>query len=268
MTTEELQRARRFAEKLVVRGGTSALKAMDTVKVVDETHGADVTTDADKAIEQEMRRRIVKEYPAHAICGEEGGGELRDEPTWFLDPIDGTAAYARHFPLFCSVAALQIGMDVVVGAVYNPMTKELFSAAKGLGASCNGSPINVAATATLDHATIVATNPRLDNLDRFQRTTALWEKLFRSSFRVRDFGNHNLSLSWVAKGSVDALVHTVGLKKGWWDCAAGICIALEAGAEVVDFNGQPFTVAHAKEPFIAASPVIADQLLVLVDNKN
>ncbi len=67
-----------------------------------------------------------------------------------FDPIDGTTNYAHGLPIFCSSLALEIDGEIVVGAVYDPTRRELFTAERGHGAWLNGSPLRVSSADDVD----------------------------------------------------------------------------------------------------------------------
>lgn len=261
MNREQLAKARTFAEELVTRSGERIRAAHHRYAITRVGPSYDVTTDLDIEDEKKMIREIGKAYPDHSVLGEESGGTVGDEPTWILDSIDGTKYYVRNVPLYCSVAALQIGNDVVVGAIYNPRTNELYSAAQGLGATMNGRPIAVSKLTDLEQAMVDITNPTMESLNSNPGQSALFERLASVTYRVRDLGHVNYGLCQVAAGGFDAYVNILGLKKGWWDAAAGICIATEAGARAVTFHGAPVTIAEAKQPFIVAPPQLIEPIL-------
>src|SRR5512138_2056735 len=93
----------------------------------------DVVTEMDREVERFIRDAIARRYPGDAIIGEEDGG--RDgERLWLIDPIDGTANYARGLPRYCvSIGYLEHGV-ATLGAIYDPSHDWLYSAAKGEGA--------------------------------------------------------------------------------------------------------------------------------------
>jgi len=263
MTVDQLIAARKFAERLVMRSGERIRASHNSAKVTRIGPGCDVTTELDIEDEKEMIREIRETYPDHAVFGEESGGTISDRPTWILDALDGTKYYVRNVPLYFSAAVLQVGTETVVGAVYNSRTDELFSAAQGCGATLNGTALHVPDRPDLSQAMVTVTNPTMEtmksNPDQFKQ----FERLARAVYRVRDFGHQNYSICLVGSGGLDAHVNIHGLKKGWWDAAAGICIATEAGAQALTFKGKPMTIAHATEPFVVAGPKLAGRIVEL-----
>lgn len=89
---------------------------------------------------------LKQHFPTHKFIGEEtsattGDFELTDEPTWIVDPVDGTTNFVHGFPSVCVSIGLTIGKIPTVGVVYDPIIDELFTGIDGKGAFLNGKPI-------------------------------------------------------------------------------------------------------------------------------
>jgi myo-inositol-1(or 4)-monophosphatase len=69
--------------------------------------------------------------------------ELTDEPTWIIDPVDGTMNFVHGYPNVCVSVALWVNKVAEIGIIYNPVLELFFSARRGQGAFLNGKPINV-----------------------------------------------------------------------------------------------------------------------------
>lgn len=50
---------------------------------------------------------------------------LTDEPTWLVDPLDGTTNFVHRFPFVCVSIGLAIKKVQVLGVVYNPILDEV-----------------------------------------------------------------------------------------------------------------------------------------------
>src|SRR6202166_1216843 len=106
----------------------------------------DLVTQADRRSEAAIVARLTKYFPEHAIVAEEGTGHesaSASEFRWHVDPLDGTTNFAHGYPCFCVSIALAQSDALVAGVVYNPIGNELFTAARGEGATLNGKPIHV-----------------------------------------------------------------------------------------------------------------------------
>lgn len=164
---------------------------------------------------------------------------LTNTPTWIVDPVDGTTNFVHKFPFSCVSIALAIDKKVVVGIVYNPMMKEMFTAIRGQGAQLNGQPIHVSSNTTMQHALIATGFP-------YGRTDALMDPVFDNMKRVlkscrdlRRVGSAALDMCYVARGVFD-LYYEAGIHA--WDIAAGALIVEEAGGHVDDMYDDPFTL--------------------------
>ncbi|KAI0450572.1 inositol monophosphatase [Xylaria acuta] len=102
-----------------------------------------IVTKADEDVEDFIQSSIEK-YPSHKFIGEEthSKGASREyligpEPTWCVDPLDGTVNYTHLFPMFCVSIALVVGGEATIDVIYAPFLDQLFSACKGRGAWLN-----------------------------------------------------------------------------------------------------------------------------------
>ena len=103
-----------------------------------------VVTDADIESEKSIVQTIRSEFPDHNFICEEGKYENTGSPyTWIIDPLDGTVNFSRNIPHFCVSLALAYEETLIVGVVYDPVRKEMFSAVKGGGAFLGDVPVQV-----------------------------------------------------------------------------------------------------------------------------
>jgi len=188
----------------------------------------DFLTETDAAVEQHLRQGIAAAFPDDGFFGEEGGGVLK-ERVWVVDPIDGTANFARAIPHFCISIAFVSAGRVELGAICNPSTGELYFARRGYGATRNGVPIHVAATSDYRAACVeLGWSTRVPNADY---VGALSRSLERGA-NVRRGASGALGLAYVADGRSDAYAE---LHMHPWDCLAGLLLVEEAGGVVAPF---------------------------------
>src|SRR5882724_3550344 len=110
----------------------------------------DIVTQADRRSEQAIVARLRTRFPQHAIVAEEGGGSERDSPfRWHVDPLDGTTNFAHGYPCFAVSIGLEEAGELITGVIYQPISGELFTAAKGQGAFLNNKRIEVSRVPTL-----------------------------------------------------------------------------------------------------------------------
>jgi myo-inositol-1(or 4)-monophosphatase len=211
--------------------------------VATKTSATDMVTEMDRASEALIVGALLDARPDDGIVAEEGTARTGTSGVrWVIDPLDGTTNYLYGFPGWAvSIAAEVVGTAgpdpepggrVVAGVVLDAVHDELFSAALGHGARCNGEAIHSSALTEVASA-LVATGFGY----RPERRRDQAEVLVGLLPQVRDIrraGAASVDLCSVACGRVDAY-YEHGLS--WWDHAAGSLIAAEAGAEVAPLAG-------------------------------
>jgi myo-inositol-1(or 4)-monophosphatase len=218
----------------------------------------------DGAVERFIRAAIAKAYPADAVLGEEDGasdGIARAERVWIIDPIDGTANYARSIAHYCvSIGYVERGVPTV-GVLHDPSHERLYSAERGGGAwmSEGGNALRrlaVSPVATLDKATVECGW----SLRRPQATyLKMIDDVLSAGCAFRRAGSGALGLADVAAGRVEGYAE---LHINSWDCAAGVLLVTEAGGHTNDFfagNGL-----MAGNPLIATNHALADPIAAVV----
>jgi myo-inositol-1(or 4)-monophosphatase len=202
----------------------------------------DLVTEADRKSEAAVVARLRSHFPQHAIVGEEGGssGAVAGAPAgarncWYVDPLDGTTNFAHGYPCFAvSIGLLEEG-EPLVGVVYDPSRRELFTAVRGEGAYLDSKRIRVSSVERLSKS-LVATGFPAHKRTQNPNIHYYWEFTLRSHGVRRD-GSAALDLSYVACGRFDGFWE-FGLKP--WDTAAGLLLVREAGGIVTDFSGRPY----------------------------
>ena len=109
---------------------------------VDDPH--DIKLELDVRCQQLIEKSLRRAYPQVPVLGEEGiTGDMAAEYRWVVDPIDGTVNYAFGIPHAAVSIALQHREQSVVGVIYDPFTKELWTVIKGGPTLLNGKPVQV-----------------------------------------------------------------------------------------------------------------------------
>lgn len=188
----------------------------------------DLLTEADTAVERLVKDRIAEAFPGDTCVGEEGGGDYSAQ-VWVIDPIDGTANFARGVPHFCVSIAFVCDGRPEIGAIAAPMYGELFAARRGAGATVNGKPLKVSATTDIREAMIEigwsSRRPMAEHLALVQRITA-------TGAGFRRGGSGALGLAYVAAGRSDGYAE---IHMHPWDVLAGLVMVEEAGGWGLDF---------------------------------
>lgn len=213
----------RSAGELVLKGFNDAAERSVSMKGPQ-----DFLTVTDAASEAHIRAVIEKHFPQDTFFGEEGGGEIGPR-VWVVDPVDGTANFARGIPHFCiSIAYVENGRTEI-GAIYNPALNELYFTRRGEGATLNGKPITVAGTQRFDAASIeMGWSTRVAN----ETYLGVVKNLLDMGTNVRRAGSGALALAYVADGRSDGYIE---LHMNSWDCLAGLLLVSEAGGDVCPF---------------------------------
>jgi myo-inositol-1(or 4)-monophosphatase len=250
MVSDDPGALRALAERLAVEAGTLAMherSALGPGRISHDTKSTttDPVTEFDRAAERLLVDRLREARPDDAIVGEEGAGIAGTTGNeWHLDPIDGTANFVYGLPAWCTSVGVVDLHGGLAGAVFAPVSGELFSAARGGGASLNGDPISASNCTKLDDA-LVATGFAY-RPERRRRQAQRLAAIIGEIRDVRRGGSAALDLCLVACGRVDAYYEQ---HLNSWDIAAGLLIAAEAGATTSDDRGGPaapeFTVASA-----------------------
>jgi myo-inositol-1(or 4)-monophosphatase len=215
----------------------------------------DYLTATDGEVEKLVRGRLLGAFPGDTFLGEEDGGQASDQ-TWVVDPIDGTSNFARGIPYFCVSIAFVLKGVASIGVIYQPMSDELYAAAKGLGATLNGEPIKTSSVATLDKSMLevgrASRQPQAAYL-------AMLDKVMATGVGIRGAGSGALAIANVASGRVDGCFETHMYS---WDCLAGLVLVEEAGGRVNDFlAGDGLLKGNT---IFASAPGIADELSTLL----
>lgn len=198
-----------------------------------ETHEKDdgsPVTSADLAVNQILQDTILKQFPDDGWLSEESPDDstrLERERIWIIDPIDGTKYFMRNIPQYSISVALVKGGAPLMGVVYNPATKELFSAIAGQGLEVNGKPISV----------IKPAPPRLRILVNPSRIPGGQFSPYAKQADIQPMGSIAYTLALVAAGRADGTLNFDRLHE--WDVAAGHLLVQEGGGMTTDAQGQP-----------------------------
>jgi len=230
---------------------------------VSEKGPADLVTEADVASQTAIFDRLHGRFPEHGFLGEEG---LRRDAgpegyRWIIDPLDGTSNYVHRFPYYAVSIGLECRGELVVGVIYDPTRDEMFSAARGQGATLNGKAIRSSRFNRLDQAMVIASFPpgvKPDGLPirRFLDVLPRAQTIHRS-------GSSALNLAYVGAGRLDGYWST-SLKP--WDMAAGVLIATEAGGRVTKMDGSALDIETPDVLCTNGTPIHEELSMLLSGN--
>jgi myo-inositol-1(or 4)-monophosphatase len=222
----------KIAESAARAVGPSLIAAFRAEMAVDYKRDLhDIVTIHDRNAEALIRDVIFANEPNSTMLGEEGGQIGKGDIQWYVDPIDGTANFARGLAFWCvSIAAVEAGA-VVAGVVYDPVADMLF--ASDLERSyLNGHVIVSKSVSDENRATLITGYPvsrdfRLDGQDVALRR---FGDLVETFSTLRRPGSAALSIAHVAAGFADA---AAGFGVNAWDVAAATLILKNAGGRYV-----------------------------------
>lgn len=246
-------RAARLAGKHIVRG----FDRPDLIELSMKGHN-DFVTNIDREAEQIVIGTLREKYPDHQFTGEESGTSDNDsDHEWVIDPLDGTANFARGNPHFCvSIACLHKGR-LEHAVVVDPIREEEFVASRGKGSTLNGKRIRASNVESLDGA-VVATGGKDRHLHA-EAETAVYRHLLETRAFTRQPGSAALELAYIAAGRIDGMWMR---ELGRWDIAAGALLVTEAGGLVGDFDGGANYMKSGN--IVAAAPKLFKPLTQLI----
>jgi len=220
--------------------------------------GGSPVTEADLAVNTYLCETLTGARPDYGWLSEESADDparLSRRDTFVVDPIDGTIAFLKNRPHFTICAAVVTDGVPLCGAIYNPISEELYTARKGYGARRNGQRIQVSARAELEGCAMLG--------DSTQLGVQPWPPMHlqnRNSVAYR--------VMLVADASVDASVSLTAKRD--WDLAAADVILHEAGGMLTDATGKslrynrPVTIQPS---LIAAGPKLHTEILTLLNGR-
>ncbi|MFN3944753.1 MAG: inositol monophosphatase family protein [Allosphingosinicella sp.] len=193
----------------------------------------DPVTEADRAAERAIRRRIEAAFPGHGISGEEYGETAgAGRWCWSLDPIDGTRAFVCGLPTWVTLIGLLEDDRPVLGLIDAPRLDELYIGYGRRAVLASGGreeEIAVSGCAELRDARVATTDP--DLLGPAGR--AAFEGIAREARLVR-LGLDGYGYARLAAGTIDLVIEE-GLKPH--DYNAVIPLIRAAGGRVGDWRG-------------------------------
>ena len=245
-----------FAKKIALKAGEMLKKNSSgrrSIKYKDDL-GSNIVTEMDLASEAMIKKAIAKEFPDHAIVAEESGLSGESDHKWYIDPVDGTTNFAHGFPVWAVTLAYEYKGRIQAGATYAPMLDQMYWAARGKGAYCNGKRLHVTKTSSLPHALLCTGFSYL--LEYRKVNLKYFTEFLMKAQAIRRMGAASLDLCWTAAGAFDGFWE---MRLGPWDMAAGIVILEEAGAKITDFKGGPVDIRRGD--FLGANPALHRKML-------
>jgi myo-inositol-1(or 4)-monophosphatase len=256
----EINEAERFMSKILVSAGKKTLKLFGKAGVkYTKKNISDVVTEADLISNKYIINEIRKKYPDFSIISEETKEyEKKSDYVWTVDPLDGTRNFSSKSPLYGVMMALLYKNEIILGGVYIPFTKELFTAKKGKGAFRNGKRIFCSQNKEFEHSYGICGS----------RFKAQERKIFTNIFN-----NSNNEDFWIFAAGCAAIMtaYMADGRKDWfilsgcsniWDMAPTYIILKEAGCIITNLKGEKWSLGD--NVMMAGNPHIQKKILMLV----
>ena len=249
---------RAIAEQLARAAGDMALAGRKSgiVTATTKSSPTDMVTQYDKASEDMITAGLRELRPDDGIVGEEGAS--RDGTsgiTWHIDPIDGTSNFYFDIPMWAVSIGAVDDNGPIAGAVYAPALGDMFTAARGEGATLNGNRISVRENTVLSDALVcTGFSYHVSQREAHARRVATMVGQIRD---IRRFGAAAIDLCFVACGRLDAYFEE---HLNSWDLIAGQVIATEAGALLTNYSGDTAT----PQEVLASQPGVQKALIQLI----
>jgi myo-inositol-1(or 4)-monophosphatase len=240
-----------FALNTVKKAGEMVLELRKNFLEVNTKNGddRDLVTNVDLEVNEWIKKEIELSLPGDQVYSEESKdvGD-RSESLWSVDPIDGTSNFSRDIPHFAVVMTYVEKGEVVLGVVYNPVTREMFSFKKDEKVKLNNEPVKVSSVSSIKDAYVLMHIGRKEEVKD-------WGLRLQSHFLSKAKKNINLSssaldLAFLASGRVDVVIYGTMTTL---DIATAIAMVREAGGEVYDILGNPIILSDKPQQIIATA---------------
>ena len=197
-------------------------------RITSKEGHANFVTNIDCEVQAYLEKALPGLLPGSLFIGEEKENRaLTDDPTWIVDPLDGTTNMIHDYRLSAVSIALCRQKKPVAGLIWQPFTREMFYAEEGRGAFLNGKAIHVSATPFTDALAAVGTAPYYEELEK--KSMAIAYDFLHECADIRRSGSAAMDLAYLACGRHD-IFFEMRLKP--WDYAAGSLLVREAGGQV------------------------------------
>jgi len=230
------------------------------MSAISDKTATDPVTEADKECERVVLSMLTRAFPACKVLGEEmsgGDGRLTDGATWVVDPIDGTANFVHCNPYCCISIGLVVRRESVLGVLYHPATKDMYTCIRGRGAFLNGNRLKVSSVDVIERALVVTEMGSQRSADWIHHKQCAMSALINLKPQaIRCFGAAALNLCQVAAGRAEAYFEHGPYA---WDLAAASLLCSEAGAAVTDMRGGALDLCGRN--VLAVVPQLQQQLL-------
>lgn len=222
---ENLESIAKQGEELLTLASEIALQAKTRLKF-ELKADCSIVTNADLDVETFLREKLPAITPHASYWGEEFGYDSPgSQELWVIDPIDGTTNFYNGQPLWGITYCYIKDGECLAGFTALPELGYSLVGIKGGGVMCNGKPLDPIPTGDILNHQLVG------HCDSRASLQAI------SPGRMRHIGAFCVEISFVAMQYLRAM--TTG-RVMLYDCAAGVLMCQELGADVRLINGDPW----------------------------
>lgn len=248
----------------IVREAAQYIMPADKIEITQKDGYENIVTTSDLAVQDFLRSRLSTLIPDCGFICEEGDiADISHSDVWIVDPIDGTANYARGVDQCAICVGLCHDGEMQIGVVYIPRTDEMFYAERGKGAWRNGQQIHVADRTFED--TIMCTAFPVYYKEQSAWCARAIHEVFMQCNDIRRLGAAAPELCYIAMGRFDMYFEYC---LGAWDFAAASIIVSEAGGSLSDINGNPLNPMKASGVLAANSQANLNRLIKIIKSHN
>jgi myo-inositol-1(or 4)-monophosphatase len=239
-----------FVVNLAKEAGERVLAARDKhIEISTKNNDPrDIVTNVDIEISDFISEKIKETFPGEKIYSEEADEDVSSGSFWSIDPVDGTACFSRGVPHYAVVIAYVESGVPVTGAIYNPVTREMFSFEKGKGAFFNSKRVHVSDIKSLKDAHVFIRAGR--NKELWDWGANAYRFLLGHANKTANFGSSALDMCFVGAGRIEASVYG---NLTAIDIIAAIGFVREAGGIVIGRGGKEITVMSKEKQSIVAA---------------
>lgn len=246
-----------FAKEVAYQAGEIMLKHFKVGVESLEKEDLSIVTAADKEINDLVISEVNKKFPSHSVLGEENSLDKNSSEVWLCDPIDGTVPFSKGLPVSVFSLAYVKDGESLVGVVYDPFTKRMYTAIKGQGAFLNNQALKVSA-GQLDYKSTIDIEwwPEAEyDIDSVCHDLSMDTKVY-----VLHLGTVIQGAVMVASGQYEACIFA-GTKGKSVDMAAVKVIVEEAGGRVTDIYGDEEKYSKDIKGAIISNGLVHDELV-------
>jgi myo-inositol-1(or 4)-monophosphatase len=232
MKIKQIQNELKLAKKAALEAGDLLLNNKNYLKKEILSSSRDIKLDAD-LISEGIIKEILLKHSKFPVLAEESGKskESLGEIFWVVDPLDGTANYARGIPLYCISIALMYKLQPVLGVIYDFSNKNIYEGSTDSEAKLNDSIIRVSSISAPNKGVLLTGLP--NNTDYSDSALLKMVKDFQKWRKVRMIGSAAMASCYVASAKAEVYKE---FGTYLWDVAAGAAIVNAAGGKAAITN--------------------------------